>query len=456
MGSARRFKRSSRFLLWAVLVTFYLGNGESASASSVVPDHGFGVQGKVTLDGFTNPFKRDLYQINSLAIGGPTAGPTITDTVGSAIHLNSGGVVDSDYGMAIHDEYQSISHAGWATDLDFDSQGRAVGISAYPFGLTHSSWIFRLTRNGKTDRTFGRRGFVEVANNFYNRPDFARQTALEIDQRGRYVVGGRTEYGRSITVRRYLSNARLDQSFSGDGVWRGSPGWNGKGGSFGGLALRDNKIYVVGSGPDRLVVTRLTEKGFVDRGFGDDGFFVSNCTSNGCGKNFACVQSCRASNLAFLGDGTFVASNVRLGPNGAISQVYKFRRNGALVRGFGRNGVLTLSAKTWRKAAPRLKEANALWPDKGGIAPIGTNHLVVGLTAKLNGSGWRQVGFEIDGRGRIRKQPNGGLAFSLPAPDGRWSVYSAGPRRFYVSGRAGNPGKGARRDELALYRFVDR
>lgn len=133
--------------------------------------------------------------------------------------------------------------------------------------------LFRLLADGSIDTTFGDSGTTTLKVGQY--PTAA--TVLEMDDASIVVVGGTLRrHGPDASsehfdpmVARFTPSGALDASFSGDG--RAFVDFGQEGSASAAYVDPSGGLMVVGSGDERLLLTRLRPDGFRDRSFGLDG-----------------------------------------------------------------------------------------------------------------------------------------------------------------------------------------
>ncbi len=187
----------------------------------------------------------------------------------------------------------------------------------------------------KIDTEFGNNGFA--VKDFGLGDDEA--LALVVQPDGKFIVAGYSDNGavKNITVARYLPSGLLDISFNYDGVFSDSPG------SGDSLALSvavqdDGRILVAGSSFDmgpRLAVIALTEDGYLDSGFGDNGQVVLPVQD----------EAIIAADLKIAADGfVIVAATVEKSDASRYPLFVKVGSDGEFVSDFGEGGVVLQEA----------------------------------------------------------------------------------------------------------------
>jgi uncharacterized delta-60 repeat protein len=205
--------------------------------------------------------------------------------------LTPSGALDTSFGQGGGIRLDNIDVGGTDTlsgvTIDGADRPVAVGSSANGGLAFPTQWIVaRYTTAGSPDASFGGGdGFDTLDLRGVASADIAED--VQLDSRGRIVVGGRTrpEPGDNATfdfaAARWTPAGQRDTSFSGGDS---SPGWtivDVSGHSdfdtgFGLLVMKGDKPLVAGfatppSGPDQVALLRLTEKGAVDGSFSGDG-----------------------------------------------------------------------------------------------------------------------------------------------------------------------------------------
>ncbi len=167
------------------------------------------------------------------------------------------------------------------SDIAFDYRGRivVVGASNASSGERARLIVLRLTKKGKPDKGFGRRGVVTV--------DHASGTAVTIEPSGRLVVSGRSTMPSAALVARLDGAGRLDPGFGDHGVARLSV-YGAQEGPYVGTGAGETVIDAAGrvvvelrvfrgiGQPSETGVARFTSGGALDTSFGDVGGYTSD------------------------------------------------------------------------------------------------------------------------------------------------------------------------------------
>ncbi len=274
--------------------------------------------------------------------------------------------------------------AAQLTALALQSDGRIIGLGNVSGG--EGILLFRCTRNGALDPTFGDGG---VATSFASSQALGYAIAIQPD--GRIVVAGSLRAGTSsFLVARYNSDGSLDPSFGGGGFVTTGFTAEGDGASAVGLQADGRIVVAGGGGPGSPFVAhnfeaaRYEVDGNLDSSFGanglaivdmggtsrgvvlePDGRIVLGGTSNGpsghsriallgllasgamdpdfgaAGKVFTEVSTdsgCEA--LALQSDGKILAAGSAY-PTGMLV-VARYAPDGSLDAGFGASGIVTV------------------------------------------------------------------------------------------------------------------
>jgi uncharacterized delta-60 repeat protein len=162
------------------------------------------------------------------------------------------------------------------SDVAFAPGGRIVASATVRFENRARMGVVAWKKNGRLDRSFGKRGRVLLPS-FTSPPfDSASAAAIAVDGKGRIVVGGTaTSLGEGFAVARLLPSGKLDKSFSDDGRQLFGFGSGFTVSRLSDLAIQgDGKIVTAGSttsGGQLYALARLRPNGELDPGFGDGG-----------------------------------------------------------------------------------------------------------------------------------------------------------------------------------------
>lgn len=215
-----------------------------------------------------------------------------------------------------------------------------AGDSRIPSTATNDFAVLRYNSNGKLDTTFS--GDGRLITNFGG-IDQALDVALQPD--GKFIAVGQKCSNDGLTcdvaLARYNPGGALDTTFSGDGKQTNDFG-GGDNGSFGGVAIRLNKIVVAGymwNGKDYdFAVYRYLSNGSLDTTFSGDGMakigfgagrqdFAWDLVIQGDGKILV---------VGYTGDASENNNNfalARLNPNGSLDAT--FSGDGRQITNFG-------------------------------------------------------------------------------------------------------------------------
>jgi len=183
----------------------------------------------------------------------------------------------------------------------------------------------------KIDTGFGDNGFV--VKDFGIGDDEALALAVQPD--GKLLVAGYSDNGavKNIIVARYLPDGTPDISFNYDGVFVDSMG-SGDSVAFSLAVQSDGRIFVTGSTFDmepRLAVIALTEDGYLDSGFGDNGQVIFSVQG----------EAIVTADLEVAPDGfIIIAATVERSDAGRYPLFAKISSGGEFVPEFGKDGVV--------------------------------------------------------------------------------------------------------------------
>lgn len=221
--------------------------------------------------------------------------------------------------------------------------------------------LARLTSDGRLDPTFGGDGKVTTAVHGQS----SRASSVEVSSRGILAVGSMASHraGRLVAAR-YTFRGRLDQSFSGDGVFVRS--LSERGTSSGGTSVAFDghgrsviaaSVFDLDSYAENAALIRLRTGGTLDHSFADDGVLVTGFID-------------AASAVEIQADGRIVvAGGICCGGGSEWTyKVARFAPDGLLDPAFGDHGVAFADTSSPYHAGP-LQDV-ALQPD-GRIVAVG-------------------------------------------------------------------------------------
>jgi uncharacterized delta-60 repeat protein len=209
-----------------------------------------------------------------IVVAGRTRPDSSTADDGLVARFTASGVLDT-----------SFSGDGWATlgatafdeftDVAVDSSNRPVvtGFTSLDGG---GLVVARLTTTGSLDTTFGS-GYVIPP----PLPFDAEGRAIDIDQSGRIVVGGRVGDDTDILVLRLSPTGDLDPAFAGGDGFLVEDFSGHVYDAVNDLAVADDgSIVAVGLAGDGGLVARFTDAGTFDPSFSGDGFDITDVTTS--------------------------------------------------------------------------------------------------------------------------------------------------------------------------------
>lgn len=202
-------------------------------------------------------------------------------------------------------------------------------------GSVASIVIARFHANGRLDQSFGKRGSVKT----HLGDNFGGGKALAVQPNGKILVGGFRETAQRRTeglVVRYLPNGSLDRSFGTGGMVRFKTPHRGQANVHDLAVLPSGKILVAGGFLGRFFLARLQPNGRLDRSFGDgDGRVLTDVD----GRSYCAYAVCAHANSMAISHGRILLAGVATNPHAEFSVVARYRFNGRLDRGFGKDGI---------------------------------------------------------------------------------------------------------------------
>ena len=235
------------------------------------------------------------------------------------------------------------------------------------------------------DTAFGSDGFT--VKDFGIGDDEALALAVQPD--GKILVAGYSSNGAvtNLTVARYLDDGVLDISFNYDGVFTLSMG-SGDSIARSVVVQNDGRILVAGSTFDmepRLAVVALTEDGYLDQIFGDNGQVVLPVTDD----------TITTTDLEIGVDGSiFIAATVENSDSSSYPLFVKMSSGGEIDTDFGENGVVQLTADY------PVEVYGFVVLEEGGILAAGSiehDEIMQAGLLRLNADGTLDMTFGNDG-----------------------------------------------------------
>jgi uncharacterized delta-60 repeat protein len=188
---------------------------------------------------------------------------------------------------------------------------KVLGVGA----LRREMFAFRLNPNGTFDSSFGRNGIFRLDRSKFGRDLPGEAVGVDFDRRGRIVVAGYLDSpdGADLVVFRLTKRGRLDRTFGNGGVAYPDLGSF----LPRRIAIQpDEKFLVAGGGYSRnrgFAIARLTPRGFLDTRFFDSGLFYSRPSLGGFAED---VMIDRRGRIVATGGGGLGAVVVRILPGG--------------------------------------------------------------------------------------------------------------------------------------------
>jgi uncharacterized delta-60 repeat protein len=281
--------------------------------------------------------------------------------------FGSGGKVRTSFGQSSRIEALALQgdHKIVAAGSDFESPGSAFALARY-------------NSNGSLDSSFGDGGRVTTE---FTGGDDGHAVVVQPD--GKIVVAGET-LGR-FALARYRPDGSLDPSFGSGGKVVSIQGQRGASAL---VRQRDGKLVAAGGvyldSRHRFGLVRFNTDGSLDRSFGSDG--IAHAVVGSGPWSFPNA-------IALQGDGKIVAAGVGWDTNGNNNWgVARWDRDGTLDQTFGQRGVVVTKTASWAAAV-------AVQPN-GKIVTAGdtyspSRYLVTLIRYRTNGD--LDLGFGRDG-----------------------------------------------------------
>ncbi|HYU60331.1 MAG TPA: hypothetical protein VEK39_06205 [Solirubrobacterales bacterium] len=228
-----------------------------------------------------------------------------------------------------------------AEDVAIQPDGKIVVIGYTIASREEDLFLVRFLRDGSLDPSFGDGGILTTR---FGAPADARGYGLAIQADAKLVVSGTV--GNNWIVARFLPDGSLDPSFDGDGIKYSAPTLISEARD---VALQpDGRIVTAGSG---FQLGRYLPDGSLDESFGDGGAMR---------VQFSGGRVAGAESLALEGDGKIVAAGtvvkvrdhpVPLDPHFALARL---RSDGSLDRSFGEDGTVTTGFRLHQRRRPNV------------------------------------------------------------------------------------------------------
>lgn len=383
-------------------------------------DPGLGGDGVVRLDPLAGPAGHygtgGVATIAPRAAGGYFLGGSAApeQTTAFLAAIGADGALDPSFGSAgIVRETQAVRSYEYNGPVAVARDGKILVGGSTTAGYGEPAAVFRYTRDGKLDSTYGGDlGFARLSG-------IARVLDVAVAKSGATIVLGS---GGELT--RVTADGTVDSSFgSGRPVQLDRPK-----DAFNSIAvLPDDKVLVAGTANwhgdrSRMLIARYMPDGRLDRSFGRNGFAAVGCSRRGrCGANQIVVGQ----------DGRILLAG-RIQKKGARAQYYskpsrlavaRLRPDGRPDRSFGGDGLVTL------RLGYHATARQIAWSRRGILvagrvgARSGERETVL---LRLRPSGRRDRGF---GRGGIVRRPEPAETVALLSTPRRiFVVFEEGPR----------------------------
>lgn len=361
------FLRSSR-IVWALLLSCcFLGS--VASTASAVPgdvDRSFGQEGVTSIESDSSAYVTpedmalapdgEIYVLRTVlrCSASPCAGERLVN------RYLPNGLSDGSFGTA---GVSTLLESTGGTHYSHSGSLAAPVSGQIVIGFIEGGKLVlaRLNHDGTPDAGFGTAGTAGIAKFNLGIPVSRVRIAVQGD--GKIVVAADPESGyggNAVIVTRYTAQGTPDPTFHG-----GTPFVTSLGSGFGGFALTANGGSVLAGpsccgGEGRAVhVTRLTENGIFDSGFGRQGESFVDDVTDGVGIGAL---------IALPGGGVYVVGSSRGGAGDAFA--LKLTPTGTLSSKFGHGGIAYMKHSFLRVAWATVDRAGRLLIV--GTAPTGT------------------------------------------------------------------------------------
>jgi uncharacterized delta-60 repeat protein len=217
-----------------------------------------------------------------------------------------------------------VGGADWAEAIAIAPGGRVVVAG----GSGSDVALARYDAAGRLDPAFGNRG--TVVTDLGGDEDVA--AAIVVQRDGRIVVAGHR--GPDLALARYAVDGRLDPSFGRDGVVVTDLGSRERAIAL--LLRADGRLVVVGTRPDGIVLARYLRNGRLDSGFGRGGTVVTRTP----GVEWVSATGGPNGMIAVAG------KRITTHPAQALAlAVARYRSDGRLDRTFDRDGVRVMTPR---------------------------------------------------------------------------------------------------------------
>lgn len=268
------------------------------------------------------------------------------------VRYRHNGSLDRSFGEGGFTRALGLNVGTQAQGVAVDARGRIV-VAGFTHRFRSIPLLVRFRRTGSLDHSFGKRGIVNLR---HLRKGGGAVHDVVIEPNGRIVVAGTiSEKGIGENgirsggfVAAFRTDGEVDRSFGKAGrVLFDLPRPNGDYSGLKSLELLDGgRILVSGFEDGKLFLARLLSDGGLDRSFGDGDGKVAVFTGN---HTYGCYDSCwNAAPVAVRADGKILALSADF-PDLAV--IYRFRADGTLDRAFGDGGLVKVHRKgVWLQA----------------------------------------------------------------------------------------------------------
>ena len=243
------------------------------SARPGLPDRSFADRGQRLIDyegGEDRAYAAATQSDGKVLLAGRAKAYRTNSNLGrmAVARLRPNGRVDRHFGrkgFAIIKSWGRDDDFGVAYALEIMANGKILAAG----GAVAEPSIARFTKNGELDRSFGRRGKVQLLDN-----ELTAAKAIEIQSNGKILLAGEgyADGHRQIMLARLDRDGRLDRSFGEGGTLVTDLG-SGQSANAYDLALQnDGKIVLAGDiAENDMLLARFTSDGELDESFAGDG-----------------------------------------------------------------------------------------------------------------------------------------------------------------------------------------
>jgi uncharacterized delta-60 repeat protein len=361
---------------------------------------------------------------------GVLADLTTRQDVFGLVRYSRNGRLDRGFGDGGFTRPLPLNLSAQAQGVAVDTRGRLV-VAGYSRGNRRIPLVVRFRPGGSLDRSFGKGGIVSLPRLHHGG---GAVHDVVIEPRGRIVVAGTISekgIGRNGIrfagfVAAYRPNGAVDRSFGKAGrVYFHLPRPNGDYSGLKSLQVVDaGRILVSGFEDGKLFLARLFPDGRLDGSFGSGDGKVAVFAGN---HTYGCFENCwNAAPIAVRRDGKILALSADF-PDAAA--IFRFDADGTLDRGFGRAGVVKVQRKgVWLQAFDMALQNGRIVISGFDQVKHGKAHLSF-CVLRFRADGRVDRGFGRDGAVIRSRNALSGAYSLLPQAGGRMLVGGGGQDR---------------------------